>query len=64
MSGLQLDFKIHGWQSIWHTIKKLYKPLNYRSTDLLKINFLEKGLQKVLLPFVVYDFSRKMFHML
>ena len=44
---------------------KLYKSLQYWSSDVLIFDFLEKGLEIVYLQyFFVYDFSRKMYLML
>ena len=42
---------------------KIYKALEYWSRDMLKFDFLEKGLKKVSPQHFVYDFSRKMFLM-
>ena len=38
--------------------------LDYRSRDMLNLDFSEKGLGIVSSPHFVYDFSRKMFLML
>ena len=43
---------------------KLYRTLGYWSRDMFNFNILEKGLGKVSLSHVVYDFARKMFLML
>ena len=43
---------------------KLCKILGYFSGDILNFNFREKGLGLVTPPYLVYDFSRKMFLML
>ena len=47
-----------------HTIKKLYKNLDYCSRDMLDFNFSEKVQGVVSLPYFVHDFSRKLFHRL
>ena len=47
-----------------HNENKLYKTLDYWSTDILNSNFPEKGLGLVSPPHFVYGFSRKMFLML
>ena len=46
-----------------HTIK-LYKTLDYRSRDMLNSNISEKVLGLVSPPHFVYDFSRKLLHIL
>ena len=43
---------------------KLYKTLDYWSSDIINFNFSEKGLGLVSPPHFVHDFSRKMFLML
>ena len=43
---------------------KLYKTLDYWSSDITNFNFSEKGLGLVSPPHFVHDFSRKMFLML
>ena len=40
---------------------KLYKIVDYLSTDMLDFNFSEMGLGLGSLPHSVYDFSKKMF---
>ena len=44
--------------------KKLYKTLDYSSSDMLNFDFSEKGLGLVFPPHFVYDFLSKMFLML
>ena len=43
---------------------ELYKTLDYWSRDMLNFDFLEKGLGINSPPHLVFDFSRKMFHII
>ena len=51
-------------RSTWHTAKQTVLSLDFRSRDMLNIDFLEKGVGIVSPPHFVYDFSRKKFFML
>ena len=59
---LQLSFNIISivLSFLYHE-NKLYKTLDYWSTDMLNFDFLEKGLVIVSAPHFVYDIQRKMF---
>ena len=68
-------YKVKMWSAGWfqyilialnleYNKNKLYKTLDYLSSDKLNFDFLEKGLGLVSPPHSVHDFSRKMFLML
>ena len=61
-SGLQLTFNIA--INLAYNKNQVHKTLDYRSRDMLNLDFLEKGLRIVSPPRFVYGYSREMFLML